>query len=407
MHYYTFHPAKHRLETYHLEPLERLAYRELMDIYYDSERPLTTNVDDVAWRLGYKTDELKQALQVVLDRFFVIKKLKGDDEPMYHHVRMDSEIKAYKNAKGTNKTTNRVQTPTNDGTNATNEIINDGTNKSTKKNSTDAQKEILIKAIRNQGVKANTRMTIGQLQMLFDTHCKQPTNDGTNETTNPTKATNETTNPILEGKTINNKQVTINKEQNNISPQTPQGACVGVGENEISDETTHQTNSANAETKPATSETPPSLSQSTTTKSKPNTSKQTAVQVQAWFDEFYKAYPLKKSKGQAQTTFAKIMKNSQNPEILFGQIMAGLTKNMGHLQNQLDRGYCQYPSTWLNAQGWLDETPQQAKPSDKFYGTPADPLAVNQKHFPTPPNWEENLAKAMAMGSNPIGLTEI
>lgn len=44
----------------------------------------------------------------------------------------------------------------------------------------------------------------------------------------------------------------------------------------------------------------------------------------------------------------------------------------------------------------------------KFYGTPADPLAVNQKRFPTPENWEENLAKAMAMGKKPAtGLTEI
>lgn len=62
----------------------------------------------------------------------------------------------------------------------------------------------------------------------------------------------------------------------------------------------------------------------------------------------------------------------------------------------------------FNCDWYLDRCqPKTTAQPSKFYGTPADPLAVNQKHFPTPPNWEENLAKAMAMGSNPIGLTEI
>lgn len=62
--------------------------------------------------MGYETDELVQALTLVLDKFFVVKKLKGDVEPMYHHPRLDAEIKAYHSSEG-KKGTRKVQATTN------------------------------------------------------------------------------------------------------------------------------------------------------------------------------------------------------------------------------------------------------------------------------------------------------
>lgn len=66
----------------------------------------------------------------------------------------------------------------------------------------------------------------------------------------------------------------------------------------------------------------------------------------------------------------------------------------------IDAGWQSFKLGWyLNRQQPQRVNQPQNKP---------DPLAVNQKNFPTPPNWEENLAKAMAMGKKPAtGLTEI
>ncbi|TXH13476.1 MAG: DUF1376 domain-containing protein, partial [Hyphomicrobiaceae bacterium] len=42
MHHYPFHPGDYMLDTAHLEPMEDLAYRRLLDFYYSSEKPIPT-----------------------------------------------------------------------------------------------------------------------------------------------------------------------------------------------------------------------------------------------------------------------------------------------------------------------------------------------------------------------------
>ena len=46
MHYYQFHIGDYRAATAHLSNEEDLAYRRLLDMYYDTEKPLS---DDVQW----------------------------------------------------------------------------------------------------------------------------------------------------------------------------------------------------------------------------------------------------------------------------------------------------------------------------------------------------------------------
>ncbi|RPP48164.1 hypothetical protein IPC1156_32430, partial [Pseudomonas aeruginosa] len=38
MNFYPFHPGDYMLRTAHLEPLEDLAYRRLLDLYYVGEK---------------------------------------------------------------------------------------------------------------------------------------------------------------------------------------------------------------------------------------------------------------------------------------------------------------------------------------------------------------------------------
>jgi len=68
------------------------------------------------------------------------------------------------------------------------------------------------------------------------------------------------------------------------------------------------------------------------------------------FDEFWKAYPKKKNKGQAEKAFKRI--NGTSIDTLLSAIE--LAKKSPEWTK--DNGkYIPYPATWLNAKGWEDE----------------------------------------------------
>lgn len=70
------------------------------------------------------------------------------------------------------------------------------------------------------------------------------------------------------------------------------------------------------------------------------------------FDQFWKAYPRKRSKGQAETTWKKI---KPDPELL-KKILAGIVAaKKSHAWMKDDGEFIPHPSTWLNAKGWEDE----------------------------------------------------
>lgn len=68
MNFYSFHPGDYTLRTAHLEPLEDLAYRRLLDLYYLNEKPLVGTPDELARiiRMRQSAGEVK----AVLDEFF-------------------------------------------------------------------------------------------------------------------------------------------------------------------------------------------------------------------------------------------------------------------------------------------------------------------------------------------------
>jgi len=70
------------------------------------------------------------------------------------------------------------------------------------------------------------------------------------------------------------------------------------------------------------------------------------------FEDFWKAYPKKKSKGQAEKTWKKIKPNAT----LFSEMLVGIEKAKKSPGWTKDNGeYIPYPSSWLNAKGWEDE----------------------------------------------------
>lgn len=70
------------------------------------------------------------------------------------------------------------------------------------------------------------------------------------------------------------------------------------------------------------------------------------------FEVFWKAYPKKKSKGDAERAFKKV-----NPgEQLLTTMLATIERAKKSVDWQKDDGqYIPHPATWLNAKGWEDE----------------------------------------------------
>ena len=67
MNYYPHHIGDYKSATMHLSNEEDLAYRRLLEMYYDTEQPIPLETQWVARRLRVATE----ALQSVLNDFFV------------------------------------------------------------------------------------------------------------------------------------------------------------------------------------------------------------------------------------------------------------------------------------------------------------------------------------------------
>ena len=88
MNYYQHHIGDFNNATRHMGRLERSIYRDLLDLYYDTEKPLNSDFDKLARRCLVNDSE-KQSMRDVLSEFFVLL----DDG--YHNERADKEIASY------------------------------------------------------------------------------------------------------------------------------------------------------------------------------------------------------------------------------------------------------------------------------------------------------------------------
>tara|TARA_R110002012_G_C11617052_1_gene608604 strand:+ start:343 stop:1107 length:765 start_codon:yes stop_codon:yes gene_type:complete len=88
MHYFQFNIGDYASHTSRLTPLEDLAYRRMLDLYYLNEQPLNGCVTDVARELGLS--EHVNEVEYILSKFFT-KTEKG-----FSQKRIDLEIKKYK-----------------------------------------------------------------------------------------------------------------------------------------------------------------------------------------------------------------------------------------------------------------------------------------------------------------------
>jgi len=90
------HSYQHNIKTFnnatrHLTHVERALYRDLIELYYDTEQPLPArDIDALCRRVLARSDDEKTAVKCILDEFFV---LTGD---VYTHDYCDEVIDQYK-----------------------------------------------------------------------------------------------------------------------------------------------------------------------------------------------------------------------------------------------------------------------------------------------------------------------
>jgi len=99
MHYYQFNIGDYAGHTRHLNPIEDIAYRRLLDLYYLHERPLNAGITSVTRQINMR--EYEQAVSDVLHEFFVLTDTgwinkRADNEIAHYHAKLEQASKAGK-----------------------------------------------------------------------------------------------------------------------------------------------------------------------------------------------------------------------------------------------------------------------------------------------------------------------
>lgn len=90
MNYYPHHIGDFNSATRHLTRIERSVYRDLIDLYYDTEAELTLDFNALCRLIIARSDEERTAVEQVLNEFFT------KTEQGWFHDRCDDEIQKYR-----------------------------------------------------------------------------------------------------------------------------------------------------------------------------------------------------------------------------------------------------------------------------------------------------------------------
>lgn len=88
MNFFPFHPGDYMLRTAHLEPMEDLAYRRLIDLYYVNEEPLTGTPDELSRVVRLRSNSAQ--VEAVLREFFT------ETDGAWSHSHCDEVIQQYR-----------------------------------------------------------------------------------------------------------------------------------------------------------------------------------------------------------------------------------------------------------------------------------------------------------------------
>lgn len=90
MFYYSHHIGDFRSGTFNMTRQERWIYRDMLDVYYDNEKPFPVSLDEICKMVGVRNSEEKEIVESILLLKFELK------ESGYHNNRCDKEIADYR-----------------------------------------------------------------------------------------------------------------------------------------------------------------------------------------------------------------------------------------------------------------------------------------------------------------------
>jgi uncharacterized protein YdaU (DUF1376 family) len=90
MHYYPHHIGDFNAATRHLSRLERSLYRDLIELYYETESPIPLDLERVCRRIVACSPEERSAVRDVLNEFFV------PTDAGWTHKRCEEELGKYR-----------------------------------------------------------------------------------------------------------------------------------------------------------------------------------------------------------------------------------------------------------------------------------------------------------------------
>lgn len=132
MHYFQHHIGDFRSGCFNMTRMERALYREMLDIYYDTESPLPSAIDEVCKLLGVRDASEKTLVGEVLSLKF--KQVEGrgwvhercETEIARYHSLLDSASKAGKASAASrlNKKATKVQQETNESSTTVKQELN-------------------------------------------------------------------------------------------------------------------------------------------------------------------------------------------------------------------------------------------------------------------------------------------
>ena len=93
MYYYSHHMRDFNSATKHLTRVERMLYRGLIELYYDTERPLVSDIERLCRRVGATEQGDNDAISYVLSEFFTL------ESDGYNNFRCNEEIARYHTGK--------------------------------------------------------------------------------------------------------------------------------------------------------------------------------------------------------------------------------------------------------------------------------------------------------------------
>ena len=102
MNYYSHHIGDFRSGAFNMTRLERWIYRDMIDVYYDSESPLPVDFEDICDKLGVSTEEEQKVVTKILRLKFNL------SERGYEHERCEEEIAAYRAKSETSKANGKL-----------------------------------------------------------------------------------------------------------------------------------------------------------------------------------------------------------------------------------------------------------------------------------------------------------